>query len=246
MLERPTPGTGEGSSSLPAARSFRILVLAQEKTVCESIGAFLREFEWTEDTVHATEPQTALRAVRRTAADTVVTLLPVTGLDPIDFARSLQELDRPSRLVFTGLEADVDLAASLVEFGVDGLCFEDGSRVDLAAALGAVSRNEMLLPPKVVARVASRLQELGRILRSTEFDPDAYDTLTERQREVLAHLGRGLTNREIAARLGIQVGTVKTHVHHVLDKLDVRTREAAAEYLQVLETPRRRGESPER
>jgi two-component system, NarL family, nitrate/nitrite response regulator NarL len=58
--------------------------------------------------------------------------------------------------------------------------------------------------------------------------------LTSREREVLQFIGQGLTNQEIAARLVVEVGTVKNHVHSILEKLNVSNREQAASYLAFM------------
>ena len=59
--------------------------------------------------------------------------------------------------------------------------------------------------------------------------------LTPREREILELIGEGLTNQEIADRLVIEVGTVKNHVHNILQKLDVSSRQDAAAYLSFIE-----------
>lgn len=218
---------------LPPPRSLRILVLARQRAVAEAIAAYLRPLECAEEVVHATDAATALRTVGRRAVDLVVVSLRVADHDPVAFAREAREASPETRLVVTGIAEDDDAVLELVEEGVDGFLFEGGSLSDLAATVNAAARDELALPPRVTARLAARLSKMSGILRARAYDPDAYEALTPREREVLEHLAEGRTNREIARRLGIQVGTVKTHVHHVLTKLDLQGREQAADYLSV-------------
>lgn len=218
---------------LPSPRSLRILVLVRQKAVAEAISAYLRPLGCAEEVVHATDAATALRAVRRRAVDLVVVSLRVADVDPAAFVRDVREASPETRLVVTGIREDDEATVELVEKGVDGFLFDGGSLSDLAATVNAAARDEFPLPPRATARLAARFSKMSRILRARAYDPDAYETLTPREREVLEHLAEGRTNREIGRRLGIQVGTVKTHVHHILTKLDLQGREQASDYLFV-------------
>lgn len=224
---------GDAPDLLPPARALRVLILVRQSAVGEAIAEYLRPLECTDEVLHGTDPASALRAVQRDVADLVVMSVAVPGLDPVEFARRAKESSRRVRLVAIGVGQDDDLVLSLVEEGVDGFLFQGGSLSDLAAAVNGAARDELVLPPPVAARVAARLAKMTGILRSRAYDPDAYEALTPREREVLGHLARDRTNREIGRRLGITVGTVKTHVHHILTKLDLQGREQAADYLAV-------------
>ena len=82
-----------------------------------------------------------------------------------------------------------------------------------------VAGGDSLLAPSVARRL---IEEFARRPAPAARPPEAIATLTERELEVLRLLARGLTNAEIAARLHVSETTVKTHVGHVLDKLDLR------------------------
>ena len=81
-----------------------------------------------------------------------------------------------------------------------------------------------------------KMRELAELSAQHELDPDALAQLTPREMEVLQLIGEEYTNKAIAQALVIEVGTVKNHVHNILDKLDVTSREDAAAYLSLLET----------
>jgi DNA-binding NarL/FixJ family response regulator len=76
-----------------------------------------------------------------------------------------------------------------------------------------------------------RLSRLARMFAVAEHRMDGDVRLTSRELEVLQCISQGLTNQEIAARLVVEVGTVKNHVHNILEKLNVSSRDEAASYL---------------
>jgi DNA-binding NarL/FixJ family response regulator len=125
----------------------------------------------------------------------------------------------------------------VVEYLLSGAkaCFLDGDDPEqLLAALPAVRDGEHYLPPVVQRMLLNRFVEISSQaisgVQSPWHDPDG---LTEREREVLELLVEGYTNPEIADRLFLEVGTVKNHVHHILTKLDVPDRQAAARYYET-------------
>ena len=79
-----------------------------------------------------------------------------------------------------------------------------------------------------------RLSYLARMFSAVENKIDGDVRLTSREMEVLQFIGEGLTNQEIAGRLVVEVGTVKNHVHSILEKLNVNNREEAASYLAFI------------
>jgi DNA-binding NarL/FixJ family response regulator len=104
---------------------------------------------------------------------------------------------------------------------------------DLRATLAGVMRGETICPPSVVAALVRHIADRAGEGR----DPVEDGHLTSREREVLVLIEQGLTNKEIARRLGIEERTVKNHVHHVLDKLRVRHRGEAAARLRAARVP---------
>jgi two-component system, NarL family, nitrate/nitrite response regulator NarL len=135
-------------------------------------------------------------------------------------------------LAFAVTDSEADLVAC-IEAGVAGFLPRDGSLDDLVLAIESVARGELLVSPKIAGSLSRRLAVLGRACRgpqdghriATDVDPVI---LTAREAEVLALLDEGLANKDIARRLGIEVATVKNHVHHILEKLQVSRRGQAA------------------
>jgi two-component system, NarL family, nitrate/nitrite response regulator NarL len=114
-------------------------------------------------------------------------------------------------------------ALAWIEAGAAGVVTPDGSLEDVIAAVGKVADDELAASPQVTAHLARRVRRLATEASSSR----AEERLTFREVEVLNLLAEGLSNKQIAQRLSIQMQTVKNHVHSVLVKLGV-TRRAEA------------------
>lgn len=108
-----------------------------------------------------------------------------------------------------------------VEAGITGFVPRDGDVQDLINAIGSVVRGETFCSPRVVASTFRRLADLSSAGRAVDSAPAL---VSERERQIVELIDRGLSNKEIAQRLHIGVATVKNHVHNILDKLHVTRR----------------------
>jgi len=119
-------------------------------------------------------------------------------------------------------------AMTLTRAGVTGFLPSDCSLADVRSTVDSVLRGEVRFPPRIAA------QAIRLAAEDAEGAPSARDiaALTEREREILRLIDRGLTNREIAGSLRVEVATVKNHVHNILEKLHVSRRGAATSVLR--------------
>lgn len=124
-------------------------------------------------------------------------------------------------IILTTFERD-DLVFQAVRAGAMAFLLKDTPADDLIATIRRVHGGEVFIQPSIAVRA---LRELARPNTNAP-EPDA---LSEREREVLAQLALGLSNRDIAVRLSISEGTVKNHVSSILDKLHATNRTQAAE-----------------
>jgi DNA-binding NarL/FixJ family response regulator len=105
---------------------------------------------------------------------------------------------------------------------------------ELLSRIRAAQRGRALVSPKIAAALMSRVTELAQLFADIESGINEAVDLTPREHEILELIGQDLTNQEIADLLVIEVGTVKNHVHSILQKLDVSSREGAASYLALI------------
>jgi DNA-binding NarL/FixJ family response regulator len=122
-----------------------------------------------------------------------------------------------------------------VEAGAAGYVASDDSVEDLLRRIRLAHRDKAVVSPEVAAALMARVSKYALLLSEVESQLHKDADLTPRELEVLDLIAAGLTNREIADRLVIEVGTVKNHVHSILHKLNVTSREDAATYLSFVE-----------
>jgi DNA-binding NarL/FixJ family response regulator len=147
-----------------------------------------------------------------------------------DFIQRLR-IEAPSaRIIAFGIEdCETDILAC-AEAGVSGYLLREGSMDDLAGVIVGAMRGEVACPPRVTASLFRRLASLAG---SRDLLPGRWVSLTDREREVLSLLDAGLSNKQIATELHIELSTVKNHVHRVLEKLQVKSRSAAVATLRT-------------
>jgi len=112
----------------------------------------------------------------------------------------------------------------MLRAGAAGFILKGALAEELQRAVRVVAHGGAWLDPAVTGRVLDVYRDAPARAPAR---PTALDRLTDREREVLALIGRGRSNPEIAAELGVGEGTVKTHINHIFTKLDLRDRPAA-------------------
>jgi DNA-binding NarL/FixJ family response regulator len=125
---------------------------------------------------------------------------------------------------------DEAVLACIEQGGASGYVLETGTFDDVVMNIRAVAAGEALCSPRITKLVFVRMSALAHEVRASCHNQP--DQLTRREREIVSAIEKGWTNKEIAVRLGIEVSTVKNHVHNILDKLQLHDRRSAAEYVK--------------
>ena len=163
----------------------------------------------------------AVALCRRTAPDVVLMDVRMPRLDGLAATRTIladPACARTRVLVLTTFDDD-DLVLEALRSGASGFLLKETRPDQLLEAIEVVAAGEALLHPRVTRRLIERF-----VAMPVARDPAYEDGLTEREREVLLAVAKGLSNQQIAAQLHLGYGTVKTHVTHLLAKLDLRDR----------------------
>ena len=163
----------------------------------------------------------AIDAVRTLRPDVVLMDIRMPGVDGIEATRRLSEADTNARVVIlTTYDLDEYVFDALAA-GASGFLLKHVPPEELVQGVRVVAGGEALLAPSITRRLIDEFARQRAPVRASGTD---LKTLTDRELDVLKLLGRGLSNPEIARELQVGEATVKTHVAHVLDKLELRNR----------------------
>ena len=168
----------------------------------------------------------ALRQVRELHPDLV--LLDAGMPDSLEIMESIAREPAPAKVVAIGVTEEPSAVLSCVEAGAAAYVPREASIDDLVGAIEAASRGEVMCSPRIAASLMERVANLAVDTRIRHASSGITVELTDREREVLALIERGLSNKQIALQLGLRLATVKNHVHRILKKLGVTRRGAAA------------------
>jgi DNA-binding NarL/FixJ family response regulator len=169
----------------------------------------------------------AVEQVRRLAPD--IALLDMAMNDAFSVARHLTRFAVASRIVALGMAENEAEVLNCAQLGIAGYVTREASIADMLAAVEATARGEVHCSPKIAGSLFRRIAALSTE-RSNAGPPNA---LTARESQILKLLQQGMSNKMISRSLGIELPTVKNHVHSILAKLGIHRRTEAISLLYV-------------
>jgi len=200
----------------------RLLIVTDARFYREGLARVLATDGRVEVVESAPSMEQAMAALAACHPDVV--LVDAASPEALPGVSAILDWSPEVRIVALGVtDAERDVIA-FAEAGVAGYVLRDASLEELVATVESAARGELRCSPKLAATLLRRVASLA----ATPDDRSAQHHVTAREREILRLVDEGLSNKEIAARLFIQVATVKNHVHNILDKLGVRRRGEAA------------------
>ena len=205
---------------------IRILVVDDHALVRTGFRMILEAEPGIEVAGEASDGLEAVAAVARLRPDVVLMDVRMPNLDGIAATRRILESGSEARvLVLTTFDLD-EYVYEALRAGASGFLLKDVPPERLVAGIRAVAAGESLLAPTITKRlIESYVQR-----KATPPADSKLEQLTSREREVLGLVARGLSNSEIAAAVVVSETTIKTHVAHILAKLDLRDRVQAVVY----------------
>jgi DNA-binding NarL/FixJ family response regulator len=199
--------------------SIGVLVADDQSMVRAGFRMLLSGEEDIDVVAEASTGREAVDKAARFQPDVVLMDIRMPELDGLQATREILATDPEARvLVLTTFDLEEYIYEAL-SAGASGFVLKDDPPEQLVAAIRTVAAGDALLSPAVTQRVIGRFTKLAR-----PEPPREIEELTEREMEVFRLIARGLSNAEIGERLFITDTTVKTHVTHVLQKLNLRDR----------------------
>jgi DNA-binding NarL/FixJ family response regulator len=202
------------------SEQIRILIADDHPIVRQGLELVFSTHADLDLVAQATDGQEAVHLARETKPDVIVIDLQMPIKDGLQAIEEIKELDQAAQILVLTSFPDDDKVFAAIKAGASGIMLKDSPPDQLVEAVRAVHRGESALHPTITRR----------LMRQVTDPPPVEETLTPREIEVLKHLARGDSNREIALELNISVRTVTTHVRNILDKLGLANRTQAALY----------------
>jgi DNA-binding NarL/FixJ family response regulator len=224
MTDRPSGPVGSAPDG-----AIRVGIADDHPVVRQGLRSFL-EAEGFVVVGEAGSGDEAVRLVADRQPDVLLTDLVMPGVDGVEAIRRIRADGHGVGIIVLTSFSGADQVIPAIRAGADGYLLKDAGPETLGDAIRAVHRGEPMLAPEAASAVMAKVAgDGGGTPAPPPPNPDL-DRLTAREREVLAALGRGLTNRQLADELFISEKTVKTHVSSILSKLRLTDRTQAALY----------------
>ncbi|NJP35074.1 response regulator [Micromonospora thermarum] len=206
----------------PVRRPVRILIVDDQPLLRTGFRMVLGAEKDFDVVAEAGDGVEAVELARRLLPDVVLMDVRMPRLDGVSATRAIVESRLPVRvLILTTFDLDEYVVGAL-RAGARGFLAKDVPAEDLVAAIRTVAAGDAVVAPRILNRLLDRFAEL--LPDPAAAPPRVLSALTEREREVLVQVARGLSNAEIARALSVSETTIKTHVGHVLTKLGLRDR----------------------
>ncbi len=197
---------------------IRVVIADDHAILREGVRALLQLQPDIEVAGEASDGIQAIAAVERLDPDVILMDIAMPGLGGIEAALELHKLGKRAKVLILSQYEDREYVRRLLKAGVSGYVLKKSAGSELANAIRAVHRGGLVLDPEV-ARTA--MEGAGQ---ASPGAADPYESLTDREKQVLKLVAEGRSNKEVAELLGISVKTAMSHREHVMEKLAVHNR----------------------
>jgi two-component system, NarL family, response regulator NreC len=200
--------------------AIRVLIADDHAILREGIRALLALADDIEVVGEAEDGRAAIEACERLEPDIALLDIAMPGLGGLEAALEIRRRVPRTRIVVLTQYDDREYVSRFLKAGVSGYVLKKAAGAELAAAIRAAHQGGLVLDPSV-ARYA--LAERGAPSQDDRPE-DLYETLTDREKQVLKLVAEGRANKEVAQALGISVKTAMSHREHVMEKLQLHNR----------------------
>lgn len=217
-----------------APSSARVYLVAENRLLRETLVRLFQKRSGISVVAESRYCDTTAQQVAKRECDALL-LDSLTTPQAIDLVEDLSEEAPQTKVILFAMDEDADCFLRAVRLGIRGYLLKEASSAEVIAAVQAVVRGEAVCPPTLCALLFEFVaKEFSR--RAGVADPPAACTsfgLTYRQRQLIALVAQGLTNKEIAASLNLSEFTVKNHIHRIMKQVDADTRYEAVDMIRA-------------
>lgn len=198
---------------------IRVLIADDHAVVREGVKALISLADDMEVVGEAADGREAIERAQALEPDVAVMDIAMPGLGGLEATLEIRKLCPQTRILVLSQYDDREYVRRFLKAGVSGYVLKKSAGSDLIGAIRSVHRGGLVLDPEV-AREAMREHDAADGARAA----DPYETLTDREKQVLKLVAEGRSNKEVADLLGISVKTAMSHREHVMEKLDLHSR----------------------
>lgn len=198
---------------------YRIVIADDHAIVRQGMRSVFEDVDGLEVVAEASDGDEVVALLEDTEVDLLVLDVSMPGRTGLEVTKELRERGLDVAILIHSMHDDPEYVLEAVRAGADGYILKDGGPAELREAVAAVRAGQEFLPERVTHQLSVGLREE----MEKERVRSRIDALTDREREVLVRVARGMTNREMAEEFGISPRTVETHRERVMSKLRIHT-----------------------
>jgi DNA-binding NarL/FixJ family response regulator len=206
---------------------IRLVIVEDNRLLREGLAAMLREQSDIAVVAALGNCDSLLRPGRR-KIDIILLDLLLRHQNSLDLVESIKKKNRGARIIVMDLAPVQTTLIDYVQAGVSGFVLKDATFSEFLHTIREVARGAKILPLKLTSSLFAQIADTAT--RHGKGNPFRSVRMTNREREVIELIAEGLSNKQIADRLNLAVDTVKSHVHNILEKLQLHTRLEIASY----------------
>lgn len=203
--------------------AIRVMVVDDHGIVREGLRQVLQTDGAFDVVGEASNGVEALAIAERERPDVILLDITMPGDSGLVVAQQLRQRIPESKVLMLSVHDDAEYVMESVRAGAHGYLRKDTTPADLRSAIRAVHTGDAWFSPAVARRLTEMIRREAVSAAATPAAAPSFDALTNREREVLSFIARGLLNKEVGARLGISVRTVEAHRDSIVRKLGIRS-----------------------
>ncbi len=213
---------------------INVVVVHEFSLMCSIISSVLNDEPDINVVAGITDTGEALECAKQNDVDVILISSRLPEQGSIYLAKKLMQRPAPPKILILGITETKENVLRYIESGATGYVLKENSLDDLLEAIRAAYNGKALVSPEIAEALIQRVSEYAQVLAQAGSPLPNSVSLTPREFEVLELMSANFSNHDIAKRLVIEIGTVKNHVHSILHKLGVSSREDAAQLMTII------------